>query len=105
MAKQYFGTDGLRATTNEGVLISPLIQHLGMAAARYFKPADGRAGTVVIGEDTRLSGYMIETALVSGFISVGMDLAQFSRLLTPAVVGLTTILRGNHCLSQSLTRQ
>jgi len=66
-----------------------------MAAARYFKPSDGRAGTVVIGKDTRLSGYMIETALVSGFISAGMDVAQFGPLPTPAVANLTTTLRAD----------
>ncbi|XBQ16863.1 MAG: phosphoglucosamine mutase [Oceanicaulis sp.] len=95
MDKRYFGTDGIRGTTNQTPLVSPFVTRLGMAAARYFKRKDGRRSTVVIGKDTRLSGYMIETALVSGFISAGMDVAQFGPLPTPAVANLTTTLRAD----------
>jgi phosphoglucosamine mutase len=95
MTKRYFVTDGVRGTTNQCPMTADMALRIGMAAARYFRKAPGRRHTVVIGKDTRLSGYMIESALVSGFTSAGMDVAQFGPLPTPAVASLTRSLRAD----------
>jgi len=95
MTKRYFGTDGIRGRTNSGVMTAQTALRLGMAAARYFRRADDRRHTVVIGKDTRLSGYMIENALTAGFTSAGMDVNVFGPLPTPAVATLTRSLRAD----------
>ena len=71
MARKYFGTDGIRGRAN-GVITPELALKVGQAAGLVFQRGEHRH-RVVIGKDTRLSGYMIETALVAGFTSVGMD--------------------------------
>ncbi len=94
MSRRYFGTDGIRGTANRGVMTAETALKLGMAAGRHFRRAEG-THRVVIGKDTRLSGYMIESALVSGFTAVGMDVFQFGPVPTPAVAMLTRSLRAD----------
>ena len=94
MTRKYFGTDGIRGRTNASVLTPESAMKAGMAAGRIFTRGAHRH-RVVIGKDTRLSGYMIENALVSGFTAVGMDVFQFGPLPTPAVAMLTRSLRAD----------
>ncbi len=94
MAKQYFGTDGIRGRTNAGVMTAAVAMRVGQAAGTHFLRGDHRH-RVVIGKDTRLSGYMIENALVAGFTSVGMDVVLTGPLPTPAIALLTRELRAD----------
>jgi len=89
-----FGTDGVRGTANRHPMTADLALRLGMAAGAYFKRGDHRH-TVVIGKDTRLSGYLLEPALTAGFIAVGMDVVLLGPLPTPAVAMLTRSLRAD----------
>ena len=93
MTRKYFGTDGIRGRINTA-LTPEIALKAGMAAGRIFSRGPHRH-RVVIGKDTRLSGYMIENALVSGFTAVGMDVFQFGPLPTPAVAMLTRSLRAD----------
>lgn len=95
MARKYFGTDGIRGTANKGSMTPEIAMRLGMAAGRYFRKGGDRRHSVVIGKDTRLSGYMIEPALVAGFTSVGMDVTLFGPLPTPGVAMMTRSLRAD----------
>jgi len=92
--KRLFGTDGIRGTVNQDKVTALMAVNLAMAAGEYFY---GRAGTkrsrVLIGKDTRLSGYMLEPALVAGFTSVGLDCITTGPLPTPAIAHLTRVLR------------
>ncbi|CAJ0865823.1 phosphoglucosamine mutase [freshwater sediment metagenome] len=93
MARNYFGTDGIRGLAN--VKITPeLALKVGQAAGLIFQHGEGRH-RVVIGKDTRLSGYMIEYALVAGFASVGMDTLLLGPMPTPAVAMLTRSMRAD----------
>lgn len=92
--RKYFGTDGIRGTANTDPMTAEIALKLGMAAGHYFKRGDHRH-TVVIGKDTRLSGYMIEPALTAGFVAVGMDVALLGPISTPAVAKLTRSLRAD----------
>ena len=92
MARKLFGTDGIRGTANALPMTSEIGLKVGMAAGKLFINGDYRH-RVVIGKDTRLSGYMIESALVSGFTAVGMDVFQLGPMPTPAVAMLTRALR------------
>src|SRR5256714_13743160 len=83
MTRKLFGTDGIRGLANSHPMTPEIAMKVGMAAGRLFTRGEHRH-RVVIGKDTRLSGYMIESALVSGFTSVGMDVFQFGPLPTPA---------------------
>ena len=94
MAEHYFGTDGIRGRTNAGVLTAATAMKVGQAAGRHFLRGDHRH-RVVIGKDTRLSGYMMENALVAGFTSVGMDVVMTGPLPTPAVALLTREMRAD----------
>src|SRR5258708_19708550 len=94
MSRKYFGTDGIRGRVNSGAMTPGVALRAGMAAGRLFTRGDHRH-RVVIGKDTRLSGYMIESALVSGFTAVGMDVFLFGPLPTPAVAMLTRSLRAD----------
>jgi len=91
MVRKYFGTDGIRGRAN-GVITPELALKVGQAAGLIFRRGDHRH-RVLIGKDTRLSGYMIETALVAGFTSVGMDVFQTGPMPTPAVAMLTRSMR------------
>jgi len=94
MTRKLFGTDGIRGLANSHPMTPEVAMKVGMAAGRLFTRGEHRH-RVVIGKDTRLSGYMIESALVSGFTSVGMDVFQFGPLPTPAVAMLTRSLRAD----------
>ena len=94
LTRKYFGTDGIRGRINSPALTPEIAMKAGMAAGRIFTRGSHRH-RVVIGEDTRLSGYMIESALVSSFTAVGMDVFQFGPLPTPAVAMLTRSLRAD----------
>ena len=93
MARKYFGTDGIRGRAN-GVITPELALKVGQAAGLMFKRGEHRH-RVLIGKDTRLSGYMIETALVAGFTSVGMDVLLTGPMPTPAVGMLTRSMRAD----------
>jgi phosphoglucosamine mutase len=93
MDRKYFGTDGIRGRAN-GVITPELALKVGQAAGLIFRRGDHRH-RVLIGKDTRLSGYMIETALVSGFTSVGMDVLLTGPIPTPAVGMLTRSMRAD----------
>src|ERR1700745_2774638 len=93
MARKYFGTDGIRGRAN-GVITPELALKVGQAAGLIFRRGDHRH-RVLIGKDTRLSGYMIETALVAGFTSVGVDVLLTGPIPTPAVGMLTRSMRGD----------
>ncbi|WP_374294947.1 phosphoglucosamine mutase [Sphingomonas sp.] len=94
MARKYFGTDGIRGATNSGAMTAAMAMKVGMAAGAYFLRGDHRH-RVLIGKDTRLSGYMLESALVAGFTSVGMDVIMVGPLPTPAVAMLTQSMRAD----------
>jgi len=94
MSRKLFGTDGIRGTANADPMTAEIALKLGMAAGRHFIRGAHRH-IVVIGKDTRLSGYLIEPALTAGFISVGMDVVLLGPLPTPAVAMLTRSLRAD----------
>ncbi len=94
MTRKLFGTDGIRGTANQGAMTAETALRVGMAAAAQFTRGDHRH-RVVIGKDTRLSGYMIEPALTAGFISMGMDVFLVGPMPTPAVAMLTRSLRAD----------
>ena len=93
MVRKYFGTDGIRGRAN-GTITPELALKVGQAAGLIFQNGDHRH-RVLIGKDTRLSGYMIETALVAGFTSVGMDVLLTGPMPTPAVAMLTRSMRAD----------
>lgn len=94
MARKYFGTDGIRGTANTDPMTAETALKVGMAAGRIFTRGAHRH-TVVIGKDTRLSGYMLEPALAAGFIAMGMDVIFAGPMPTPAVAMLTRSLRAD----------
>lgn len=93
--RKYFGTDGIRGTANTRPMTAEVALRVGLAAGRLFMSADDRRHLVVIGKDTRLSGYMIEPALVAGFASVGMDVRTFGPIPTPGVAMMTRSMRAD----------
>jgi phosphoglucosamine mutase len=94
MSRRYFGTDGIRGLANRLPMTSEIALKVGMAAGKLFSNGAHRH-RVVIGKDTRLSGYMIESALMSGFTAVGMDVFLLGPMPTPAVAMLTRSLRAD----------
>ena len=94
MSRRYFGTDGIRGLANKHPMTSEIALKVGMAAGKAFKSGAHRH-RVVIGKDTRLSGYMLEAALMSGFTSVGMDVFLLGPMPTPAIAMLTRSLRAD----------
>ena len=94
MARRYFGTDGIRGLANQHPMTSEMALKVGMAAGTVFRTG-GHRHRIVIGKDTRLSGYMLEAALMSGFTSVGMDVFLLGPMPTPAVAMLTRSLRAD----------
>lgn len=92
--RKLFGTDGIRGTANSFPMTVNVALRLGQAAGLYFRRGAHRH-SVVLGKDTRLSGYMIESALVSGFLSAGMDVILVGPLPTPAIAMLTRSLRAD----------
>jgi len=94
MSRRYFGTDGIRGLANRHPMISEVALKVGMAAGKIFQNGAHRH-RVVIGKDTRLSGYMLEAALMSGFTAVGMDVFLLGPMPAPAVAMLTRSLRAD----------
>ena len=94
MGRQFFGTDGIRGRTNAGVMTATTAMKVGQAAGTRFLRGAHRH-RVVIGKDTRLSGYMLENAMVAGFTSVGMDVVLLGPMPTPGVALLTRELRAD----------
>ncbi|MES2137609.1 MAG: phosphoglucosamine mutase [Pseudomonadota bacterium] len=94
MTRKFFGTDGIRGTTNVDPMTAQTALCVGMAAGAHFLRGDHRH-RVVIGKDTRLSGYMMESAMVAGFTSVGMDVVLLGPMPTPAVAMLTRSMRAD----------
>jgi phosphoglucosamine mutase len=92
--RRLFGTDGIRGTANAHPMTAEIALRLGQAAGRHFTRGKHRH-RVVIGKDTRLSGYMIEPALVAGFVGAGMDVVLVGPLPTPAIAMLTRSLRAD----------
>lgn len=95
MTRTLFGTDGIRGLANTEPMTASTAQKAAMAAAVHFRATAGRKPKVVIGKDTRLSGYMIENAMASGFLAMGMDVVFLGPLPTPAVSHLTRSLRAD----------
>src|SRR5258707_12095716 len=94
MTRKFFGTDGIRGLTNSEPMTAQTALCVGMAAGAHFLRGDHRH-RVVIGKDTRLSGYMMESAMVAGFTSVGMDVVLLGPMPTPAVAMLTRSMRAD----------
>jgi phosphoglucosamine mutase len=94
MARKYFGTDGVRGRANSGAMTADMVLKIGMAAGNLYRRGSHRH-RVVIGKDTRLSGYMIENALTSGLLAAGMDVFLFGPVPTPAVSMLTRSMRAD----------
>ncbi|MEQ8333211.1 phosphoglucosamine mutase [Nisaea sp.] len=100
MTRDLFGTDGIRGTANAEPMTAETALRVAMAAGRHFvhsngRPKPGHRPLAVIGKDTRLSGYMLEPAMVAGFTSIGMDVVLLGPLPTPAVASLTRSLRAD----------
>ncbi|MDP3172947.1 MAG: phosphoglucosamine mutase [Phenylobacterium sp.] len=93
--RAFFGTDGIRGEANRHPMTAEVALRVGMAAGRVFMSQDERRHLVVIGKDTRLSGYMIEPALVAGFTSVGMDVRLLGPMPTPGVAMMTRSMRAD----------
>ena len=94
MNRKFFGTDGIRGRTNVAPMTADTAMRVGQAAGTFFLRGDHRH-RVVIGKDTRLSGYMMESAMVAGFTSVGMDVVLLGPMPTPAVAMLTRSMRAD----------
>jgi phosphoglucosamine mutase len=94
MTRKYFGTDGIRGTVGESPITPDFVLRLAHAVGRVLRQAEERP-TVVIGKDTRISGYMLESALESGFNSAGVDVVLLGPLPTPGVAYLTRALRAS----------
>ena len=95
MQKKYFGTDGIRGRANEFPMTAECALKIGMAAGQYFKNNTKKVNRVVIGKDTRLSGYMFENALTAGLTSMGMNVLLLGPVPTPAVGILTPSMRAD----------
>ena len=94
MAKKYFGTDGVRGEVGQFPITPDFVLKLGYAAGQVLVQHDGgQKPTVLIGKDTRISGYMLEAALVAGFTAAGVNVIQTGPLPTPGVAYLTRALR------------
>jgi phosphoglucosamine mutase len=94
MTRSYFGTDGIRGRTNEAPMTPEIAMRVGQAAGAHFLRGQHRH-RVVIGKDTRLSGYMMESSLVAGFTSVGMDVVLVGPMPTPAIAMLARSMRAD----------
>ncbi len=94
MSRKYFGTDGMRGRVNEGFMTPDVAMRVGLAAGRSFIRGD-HVHRVVIGKDTRRSGYMYEPALAAGFVAAGMDVIMVGPMPTPAIAMLVKSLRAD----------
>ena len=94
MSRKYFGTDGVRGKANEGAMSPDVVMKIGMAVGQLYRRG-GHRHRVVIGKDTRLSGYMLEQALTAGLLSAGMDVFLLGPVPTPGVAMLTRSMRAD----------
>lgn len=94
MTRKYFGTDGIRGTVNKNNMTAEIALKLGMAAGTYFTNGDHRH-KVIIGKDTRLSGYLFENAITAGFLATGMDVFLVGPMPTPAIAMLVKSMRAD----------
>jgi phosphoglucosamine mutase len=94
MTRKLFGTDGIRGVANVDPMTGELAMQLGRAIAHIFKEVKGKH-RIVIGKDTRLSGYMIETAITSGICSMGVDVLLVGPLPTPGIAFITSSMRAD----------
>ena len=94
MTRKYFGTDGVRGKANSGTMTAEMVLKIGMAAGNLYRRGSHRH-RVVIGKDTRLSGYMIEQALTAGLLASGMDVFLLGPVPAPAVAMLTRSMRAD----------
>ena len=95
MARKYFGTDGIRGRVGEGHINPEFVLKLGWAAGRVLGNGDGQGGKVLIGKDTRISGYMFEAALEAGLAAAGVDIRLLGPMPTPGIAYLTRTLHAN----------
>ena len=95
MTRKLFGTDGVRGTANQYPMTADMALKIGAAAGRFFRNDGSNGHRVVIGKDTRLSGYMFENALTAGLTSTGMNVLLLGPVPTPAVGMLTTTMRAD----------
>lgn len=93
--RKYFGTDGVRGKANEFPMTATFALRLGQAVAKHFSNGGKKIHRIVIGKDTRISGYMFESALVSGITSMGLDAILVGVLPTPAIAFITRGLRAD----------
>ena len=93
--RAFFGTDGIRGQANTYPMTAEVALRVGLAAGKLFRSRDERRHMVVIGKDTRLSGYMVEPALVAGFTSAGMDVRLLGPMPTPGVAMMTRSMRAD----------
>jgi len=98
MSRKYFGTDGVRGKVGEDPITPEFVMHLGYSAGKVLTAADwhlskGENPGVLIGKDTRISGYLLESALQAGLIAAGVDVFLAGPVPTPAVAYLTRALR------------
>jgi len=94
MTRKLFGTDGVRGTANAHPMTGEVAMQIGRAIAHLFREETGRH-RIVVGKDTRLSGYMLETAIASGICSMGADVMLVGPLPTPGISFITTSMRAN----------
>ncbi|MDD9921599.1 MAG: phosphoglucosamine mutase, partial [Boseongicola sp.] len=95
MTRKLFGTDGIRGRANQFPMTADLVLQLGAAAGRHFRRDGSAAHRVVIGKDTRLSGYMFENALTAGLTSTGMNVLLLGPVPTPAVGMMVRSMRAD----------
>ena len=95
MGRRYFGTDGVRGKVGESLITSEFVMHLGYAAGRIFSKGARGKPAVLLGKDTRISGYLLEAALTAGFTAAGVDVHVTGPIPTPAIAYLTRGLRLN----------
>ena len=95
MLKKYFGTDGIRGRVNSGNINGDMFFKFGLAAGTYFRNLNKKKQTAIIAKDTRLSGYTLEPALVSGLASAGMHVFTLGPLPTNGLAMLTKKMKAN----------
>ena len=93
--RRYFGTDGIRGRVGEGMITPDFVLKLGWAAGRIFGQGNGNGGKVLIGKDTRISGYMFESALEAGLVAAGANIRLLGPMTTPGVAYLTRTFRAS----------
>ena len=94
-SRKLFGTDGIRGKANTYPMTPEIAMLVGKAVAKFFMKKNGRMHRIVIGKDTRLSGYMLETALTSGIVSMGVDVLLVGPMPTPAIAKLTVSMNAD----------